>query len=198
LRRVLPIRQGEGFMQHEIIIAGWGGQGVLTLGKLLARGAMDTGQQVTYFPSYGTEVRGGTANCHVKISDREIYSPLVDRPTTLVVMNQPSYERFRPDLVEDGWLVVNTTTTDPPEEDLERDHTVAVAATETASTLGNLVVANMVMLGALNELLELLPREVIERRLSEELTGAKAALIPINLKALEAGREAVRQRTAAS
>jgi len=185
-------------MQHDIIIAGWGGQGVLTLGKLLARGAMDTGKQVTYFPSYGTEVRGGTANCHVKISDGEIYSPLVERPTTLVVMNQPSYERFRADLIDDGWLLANTTTITLRNGDLERARSVAVPATEVASSLGNLVVANMVMLGALNQLLKIIPKEVIQRRLSEELTGAKASLIPVNLKALAAGGRAVRRGTTAS
>jgi len=185
-------------VHHDVIIAGAGGQGVLTLGKLLARGAMLTGRQVTYFPSYGTEVRGGTANCHVKIADGELYSPLVEHPTVLLVMNQPSYERFRPQLVPQGWVLANSTMVTLTGKDEKRERSVAVPATETASRLGRLVVANMVLLGGLNELLKLLPDEVIERCLSEELVGAKAALLPVNLEALAAGAEAVRERTAAS
>jgi len=182
-------------MQHDIIIAGWGGQGVLTLGKLLARGAMLTGKQVTYFPSYGTEVRGGTANCHLKMGDGEIYSPLVVCPTVLVVMNQPSYDRFRPQLSPDGWLLANGTMVTFGAEDGSRERSLVVAATEVAGNLGHLVVANMVMLGALNQVLGLLPGETIERCLSEALTGDKAALLPVNLEALAAGAEGVRQQT---
>jgi len=184
-------------MQHDIIVAGWGGQGVLLLGKLLARGCMELGRQVTYFPSYGTEVRGGTANCHVKISDGEIYSPLVEHPTALVVMNQPSYRRFRPALHPEGWLLVNGTMVSLEEEDARRERTLSVPATEVAGRLGHLVVANMVMLGALNQVLGLLPVETIERCLREQLTGAKVELLPVNLRALAAGAEAVRQRAAA-
>lgn len=184
-------------MQHEIIVAGWGGQGVLLLGKLLAQGSMLLGKQVTYFPSYGTEVRGGTANCHLKIGDGEIYSPLVEHPTALVVMNQPSYERFRPALRPRGWLLANGTVVTLSEEDARRERTLSVPATEVAGRLGHLVVANMVMLGALNQALGLLPGEAIERCLGEQLTGAKAELLPVNLQALTAGAEAVRQRAAA-
>jgi len=183
-------------VQQDIVIAGWGGQGVLTLGKLVARAGMLTGKSVTYFPSYGTEVRGGTANCHVRIADGEIYSPLVERPTALLVMNQPSYQRFRPQLSESGWLLANSTMVTLHEEDGKRERTLALPATETASHLGHLVVANMVMLGALNQVLDLFPKEVVERCLSEELTGTKAALVPVNLQALAAGAEAVREQMA--
>jgi 2-oxoglutarate ferredoxin oxidoreductase subunit gamma len=185
-------------MQHDIIIAGWGGQGVLLLGRLLARGSLTLGKQVTYFPSYGTEVRGGTANCHVKIADGEIYSPLVEHPTVLVVMNQPSYDRFRAALASEGWLLANGTMARLAPADVRRERSLAIPATEVASSLGNLVVANMVMLGALNEVLGLLPEKTIERCLAEELGGGKAGLLPVNLQALAAGAEAVRQRAAAS
>jgi 2-oxoglutarate ferredoxin oxidoreductase subunit gamma len=185
-------------MQHDIIIAGWGGQGVLLLGRLLARGALTLGKQVTYFPSYGTEVRGGTANCHVRIADGEIYSPLVEHPTALVVMNQPSYDRFRDSLAAEGWLLANATMTRLSPADARRERSLPIPATEVASSLGNLVVANMVMLGALNEVLGLLPGATIERCLAEELGAGKAGLLPINLQALAAGAEAVRQRAAAS
>jgi len=185
-------------MQHDIIIAGWGGQGVLLLGRLLARGALALGKQVTYFPSYGTEVRGGTANCHVKVADGEIYSPLVEHPSALVVMNQPSYDRFRASLTPAGWLLANGTVTRLAAADAERERSLAIPATEVAGSLGNLVVANMVMLGALNEVLRLMPEEIIERCLAEELGAGKAGLLPVNLQALAAGAEAVRQRTAAS
>jgi len=185
-------------MHHDITIAGAGGQGVLTLGRLLARGALALGQQVTYFPSYGTEVRGGTANCHVRVADGEIYSPLVEHPTALVVMNQHSYDRFRPDLEEEGWLVANGTMTRLAPADAGRERSLAIPATEVASSLGNLVVANMVMLGALNEVLGLLPEKLVERCLAEELGRGKARLLPVNLQALAAGADAVRQRAAAS
>jgi len=159
---------------------------------------MLVGKQVTYFPSYGTEVRGGTANCHVKVGEGEIYSPLVVHPTALVVMNQPSYDRFRPQLPSDGWLVANGTMVAAALDDVERERSLAVPATDIAGDLGHLVVANMVMLGALNEVLGLLPEETIERCLTEALTGSKAALLAVNLQALAAGAEAVRRQTAAS
>ena len=178
-------------MHHDIIIAGRGGQGILTLGRLLARGAMLTGKQVTWLPCYGTEVRGGTANCHVKISDGEISSPQVEHPTALVVMNQPSYDRFRSRLTPQGWLLANATTVTLSPEDGERERSLAVAATEVASGLGHLVVANMVMLGALNAVLGLLPKETIERCLADVLSGSKADLLPVNLQALAAGAQAV-------
>ena len=194
----MTVGSGDGNVRHNIIIAGWGGQGVLTLGALLARGSMLVGKQVTYFPSYGTEVRGGTANCHVKISDREVYSPLVVHPTMLVMMNQPSYDRFRPQLPPEGWLLANGTMVTLAPEDAERERSLALPATDIASDLGHLVVANMVMLGALNEVLELLPEGTIQRCLAEALTGSKAALLPVNLQALAAGVEAVRQRMSIS
>ena len=194
----MTVQPRDGNVQHDIIIAGRGGQGVLTLGKLLARAGLLTGKQVTWFPSYGTEVRGGTANCHVKIGDGEIYSPLVEHPTALVVMNQLSYDRFRSQLAAEGWLLANSTMVTVGPEDEGRERSLAVAATETAGRLGHLVVANMVMLGALNRALGLLPEETIEHCLAEVLTGSKASLLPINLQALAAGAQVVAQRCGSS
>ena len=96
-------------MNHRIIFAGSGGQGLLTVGKLLAQCSMEEGRHVTCFPSYGSEVRGGTSHCHVIVSDEEIYSPLVEDATALMIMNQPSLERFGPQLIRPGLLVLNTS-----------------------------------------------------------------------------------------
>jgi 2-oxoglutarate ferredoxin oxidoreductase subunit gamma len=96
-------------MTEKIILAGFGGQGMMLLGKLLAQAAMADGKQVTYFPSYGTEVRGGTAVYHLIVSSEEIFSPIIEEADTLIVMNQPSYQKFKGMLKPDGLLLLNTS-----------------------------------------------------------------------------------------
>ncbi len=135
-------------MERKIIIAGSGGQGILYLGKALAFAAMLDGREVTWFPSYGAEMRGGTANCTVIISDTMIGSPVVSTPDILVAMNQASLEKFRPRLGRRGLLFLDSSLIPEPGP-TEGARCVAVPATEIARRSGNTRSANMVMLGAL-------------------------------------------------
>ncbi len=172
-------------MQERMIIAGYGGQGVMLLGKLLAQAAMEAGRKVTYLPAYGTEVRGGTANCHVVFSDSDIYSPVVERPTTLVVMNQASYDRFSPQLARGGSLFINSSLVDSR---AGRGQAYYIPATATAAELGAVQVANTVILGALNKVKRLFPRKLILKLLKQTLES-KQELLELNRRALKRGEE---------
>lgn len=134
-------------MQEEVIMAGFGGQGIMFMGKFLASIAMKEGEEVTYMPSYGAEVRGGTANCTVVISEEPIISPLSWHPSSAIVMNKPSLAKFESWVREGGLLLLNSSLIDraPERTDLE---VVEVPATEIAENAGSVQVANMVMLGA--------------------------------------------------
>lgn len=141
-------------MYEEIFIAGSGGQGVLTIGKIIAQAAIDENKFVTYYPSYGAEVRGGTANCMVKISDTFIYSPIVETPTVTVIMNTPSYLKFVHKLMPTKYLLLNSSlikeTKDIQETMSGKNlYVIKIPATEFANNLGSTVVANIVMLGVL-------------------------------------------------
>src|SRR5512144_1180291 len=134
-------------MQTEIIIAGFGGQGVLFAGQVVAYAAMDSGHEVTWIPSYGPEMRGGTANCTVIIADEEIGAPTVRNPRVAMVFNLPSFDKYEPLVVPGGVLIVNKSMVD---RDARRSDLVAVLvpAVEIAESLGNKRLTNMVMLGA--------------------------------------------------
>ena len=178
-------------MTERMVLAGWGGQGTILLGKLLATAVMKEGKHVAAFPCYGAEVRGGTAYCQVIYSTEPVYSPIVARADSLVIMNQPSYERFRPVLVPKGLLVLNSTMVvdEGPQRGARR---VRVPATEAAIKLGNVIVSNMVMLGAYRYATNCVSMQTIEKVLQEVLVGAKAKLIPLNLKAIALGEELAR------
>ncbi|MDA8083275.1 MAG: 2-oxoacid:acceptor oxidoreductase family protein [Nitrospiraceae bacterium] len=133
-------------MMHKIIIAGSGGQGILFLGKTLAFAGMSEGKEVTWFPSYGAEMRGGTANCTVVIADEMIGSPVVLNPDILVIMNRISLDRFLPRLTRKGLLFYDSSLIPEP---LTRGRSVPVPATEIASAVSTTRAANMVMLGAI-------------------------------------------------
>ncbi len=133
-------------VREEIVCAGFGGQGIMFLGKLLAQAAMTEGLHVTYLPSYGAEVRGGTAHCNVIICSEEIASPVIGSPTTAIVMNHPSLIKFEQGLRSGGLLIVNSSLA--LEKAKRRDiEVVEIPATEMADSLGNVQVANMVALG---------------------------------------------------
>ena len=175
-------------MLERAIIAGFGGQGLMFLGKLTAKIMMDEGLRVTYFPSYGAEVRGGTANCHVIISSEEIASPMVEEADTLVMMNQPSYERFRPRLAPEGILLINSSlvnATNPPQAKL----ILEVPATQMASDLGDVRVANMVMMGVYNVIRDFAPFDKLIEQMKKAFGESKAAIHDINTRAIEAGRK---------
>ena len=177
-------------MTHEIIISGFGGQGVLAVGRLLAEAGMQEGMNVSWLPSYGPEIRGGTANCAAVLSSEEIISPMVIEPTELIAMNKPSLLRFEPHMVSGGKVFVNSTIVDIP---AQRRDVLAyyVPCTEIAGELGSAKVANMVMLGAYLKATNLLRLSTVREVLSRMFTGTKAALSAVNLEALRRGAACV-------
>ncbi len=172
-------------MQIESVFAGFGGQGMLLAGKLWAETAMDLGKEVVWLPSYGPEMRGGTANCTVIIGDGPIASPIVSHPRDCVVMNLPSMEKFAPVLRPGGVLVVNTSLipTLPGRTDLV---VVKVPANQIAIDAGTGKAANMVMLGAYVGAVDLMPFEAVVEKTRHEL-ARKPKIIPTNVKCLEEG-----------
>jgi len=175
-------------MQQEVIIAGFGGQGVLFAGQLLSYTALDEGKEVTWFPSYGPEMRGGTANCTVVVSDEEIGSPLVNRPTAVLAMNLPSLEKFENLVKEGGVLVVNASMVN---REVQRNDIkiVSIPANEIAMELGSERATNMVMLGALLGNLDLLSLEAVGAALDRHLPERHKKLLPLNKEALRRGAE---------
>ncbi|HEY76132.1 MAG TPA: 2-oxoacid:ferredoxin oxidoreductase subunit gamma [Thermoflexia bacterium] len=175
-------------MQEEIIISGFGGQGALFAGQLLAYAAMDQGLHVTWIPSYGPEMRGGKARCTVVISDEEIGSPLVRRPSAAIVLNIPSMEAFEPAVKPGGILVVNSSLV-PQKSERDDIHVIYVPASDIASDLGNVRLANVVCLGALIQALGVIPLEAIERALDDHLPERHRKLLGLNKEALRKGAE---------
>jgi 2-oxoglutarate ferredoxin oxidoreductase subunit gamma len=175
-------------MQTEIIIAGFGGQGILFAGQLMTYAAMDAGYEVTWIPSYGPEMRGGTANCTVVISDEEIGSATVLNPKAALVFNLPSLEKYEPLVVPDGVLIANASLID---QDIQRTdlNSVLIPANEIAESLGDKRLTNMVMLGAMLEKLPILPIEAIEQALKDHLPERHRRLLPMNSQALRQGSE---------
>ena len=173
-------------LYKDVLIAGFGGQGVLLAGKLLAWAGMLSGKHVTWFPSYGAEMRGGTANCTVIISDSEIGSPVVDKPSVLVAMNPASAEKFFKRVPKGGVIILNSSLI---KEDMKRPgvKVVRIPANELAAGLGNIRAANMVMLGAFLKFCEGVSLKSIEKALKESLPPRNQHLIPINMEALQQG-----------
>ena len=173
-------------MQKEIIVAGFGGQGVLFAGQLLTYAAMDEGLQVTWIPSYGPEMRGGTANCTVVISDEEIGSPMVSRPTAVIAMNLPSLDKYEDKVKAGGLLVVNQSMVD---REVKRTDikVVMVPANTISEELGDKRMTNMVLLGALLANLNVLPTTAVEKALKEHLPARHQNLLPLNKEAMQRG-----------
>lgn len=173
-------------MLQEILIAGFGGQGVLSTGQLMAYAGMIEGKQVAWIPSYGPEMRGGTANCGVTISDEPISSPLVTEPTTLIVMNLPSLNKFEKAVVPGGLILINSSLVD---QKVKREdvRVVEIPANQIAEELGNIKVANNIILGALIELTGIITLESVVESLKKVLPARRHNMIPINQQALERG-----------
>jgi 2-oxoglutarate ferredoxin oxidoreductase subunit gamma len=172
----------------ELLLAGFGGQGMLLAGKILAQAAMDEGLEVSWLPSYGPEMRGGTANVIVCLSPEPIGSPLVARPQGLVAMNRPSLEKFAPNVRPGGVIVVNRTLIDV---DAGRDDCtiIEVESRELAKEHGSERSANIVVLGAWLGATGALPQEAVERAIANEFAGKKQAIIDANVAAFRAGVE---------
>ena len=175
-------------MEERMIFAGAGGQGLMLLGKLTALAATRDDLHVTWFPSYGAEVRGGTAHCHVVVSASEIFSPLVEEASTLLIMNEPSLKRFLPRLAPGGLLVLNTSLASAP-ADIDAEF-LAVPATDMANKLGNIKIANMVMLGALNTRKRLVKYDTLWAAIVEYAGTRRAELVELNRKAYDLGKKA--------
>lgn len=173
-------------MQAEIVIAGFGGQGVMVLGELLAYAGMLENRNVSWFPSYGPEMRGGTANCTVVISDRRIGSPVVSRPGILVAMNLPSLLKFAPSVLENGLILYNSSLIEQP-PDRQDVRVISVPANKIADDLGESRIANMVVLGALIGASGVVSLDAVTESLKKVLPARRHNLIPLNRKALEAG-----------
>ena len=177
-------------MKEEIIFAGFGGQGIMVMGKVLAWAAMREGLKVTWMPSYGAEVRGGTAHSMVVISDEMVPSPVVTNPTACVVMNRPSMDRYEDSLTPSGTLIVNSTLIDRRAARKDID-VLEMPVTQMAMDLGNARCANMIALGALNAKLKIVSMRALVDALKEVIPTDKRDLIPINEEALKEGAKLV-------
>jgi 2-oxoglutarate ferredoxin oxidoreductase subunit gamma len=181
-------------MYFDVIIAGFGGQGVLLLGNLLTYAAMEAGRHVTYMPVYGVEMRGGTANCTVVISDQEIGSPVIHHPVTAVVMNKPSLLRFGPMVQPGGWLFVNSSLIDAKTEDYPGTKVRMVPTMELAAKAGDQRLYNMSMLGAMIEETRVLSQEAVVKAFPRVLDKRYHKMIPVNTAALEEGARFIREK----
>jgi len=173
-------------LYQDVIMAGFGGQGVMLIGNLLAYAGMNAGLNVTYIPVYGPEMRGGTANCTVVVSDEDIGSPIIQRPKSLIIMNQPSLDKFQPRLEDGGVQVLNSSLVDAAQAEA-RVRTVAVPANDIADKLGNTKMANMVALGAYVRATGVVDLEVVKKSLTSVISAHYSHLIPKNAEALQAG-----------
>ena len=178
-------------MQKEIIIAGFGGQGVLFGGQVLAYAAMDAGKEVTWIPSYGPEMRGGTANCTVVIADEEIGSPMVEHPPLAVALNLPSFDKYEEELQSGGTLIVNKSMVD--REQKRKDiKVVFVPCNDISEELGDKKLLNMTAIGALLTALTDITMEDVKKALQAHMPARHQDLLAKNLEALRRGYEAAK------
>lgn len=179
-------------MEERVIIAGFGGQGVMAMGQLLTYSGMIEDKKVSWLPSYGPEMRGGTANCNVIISTDPVGSPVVIEASTAIVLNKPSLDKFESAVVPGGKLFINSSLIDrkSTRDDIDVYY---VPANEIANELGNSRIANMVMLGAYLQVANTVEVESIYKAFGKVFGESKAHLLPLNKEALERGRQIVMQ-----
>ncbi len=173
-------------MREELIIAGFGGQGIMFTGTLLSQAAMMEGKFVTYFPSYGAEVRGGTAHCSVTIADAAIGSPVITHPDSLLILNKPSLGRFGSRLKKGGLLILNSTLIEDVTGTID-SQVARIPATDIAEKIGQVRVTNIVALGKYLAIKKIVRQETVFQAFEVLLTGKKKRLIELNKKALLAG-----------
>jgi 2-oxoglutarate ferredoxin oxidoreductase subunit gamma len=178
-------------MERSVVIAGFGGQGVILAGKILAQAGMNHGLEVTWLPSYGPEMRGGTANCTVILSDKPIGSPIVDEPSAVIALNLPSLDKFEPVVAVKGVLVVNQSLISRKVKRADvSSH--AVPINDIAAKVGNPRTVNMVALGAYVKATGAVPLDAVKKAMADAMReGGKEKLVEINEKALDAGFAAV-------
>jgi len=180
-------------MYSDVMMAGFGGQGILLIGNLLAEAALLEEYNVTYLPSYGVEMRGGTANCTVVISDQEIGSPQVSAPEAMLVMSEQARERFEPRVKPNGLLILNSSLVEASKlnrNDLEK---LIIPFNQLAAEMGNAKFANMIALGAYLGKKPVVKLASIEKMLKAQFASKKAELVTMNLKAIEKGIELAKQ-----
>jgi 2-oxoglutarate ferredoxin oxidoreductase subunit gamma len=175
-------------MQSEVMFAGFGGQGILLIGKILAHAAMEEGFEVAWIPSYGPEMRGGTAYCLVVISDSLIGSPIIRNPMHLVAMNRPSLEKFAPMIKPDGVVVINSTLISITSGRSDVDE-ILIPANDIAKDVGSVMAANIVALAAFVARSKIVDFDVLRDCVKKEFSR-KEKLIPLNMAALEEGKRA--------
>ena len=177
-------------MYEDVLIAGFGGQGIIFTGKLLAYAGLKEGKEVVYYPSYGAEMRGGTANCTVVISDSMIPSPIISSPSNAIIMSNPAFLKFSSRVKRGGRIVVNTSlvNTEINRQDIQ---IVKVPANQIAEELGSGKTANMVALGAWISLSKVVSLESLISSFKDVISKTKRTLLPINKKSLRKGWEFV-------
>ncbi len=175
-------------MMHQIILAGFGGQGILSMGHFIAHAALLEGKNVSWLPSYGPEKRGGTANCHVIVGDEEVGSPIISSATVLIAMNQPSLEKFESS-VEPGGIIITDKSLVPVKPSRSDVRLYEIPATEMAYELGNPTYAGVVILGKLTALTGIMTEENFEKALKAILKPSRHYMIPDEMKALRQGAE---------
>lgn len=175
---------------NEIILAGFGGQGILFAGKLLAYCGMVMEKELSWLPSYGPEMRGGTCNCHVILSDEPVSSPLITKPTVLFAMNQPSLDKFESTVAPGGVIVYDSTLI---ANGVKRTdvRVIPVQATKIANDMGASKLANMILVGALLKATEIADEETIEKALNKLIPPKKAELLKTNLECIKKGMECI-------
>lgn len=179
-------------MKEEIIIAGFGGQGVLSMGKILAYSGIMQDQEVTWMPSYGPEMRGGTANVTVILSDKKISSPVLSSYDTAIILNQQSLDKFEKDVKPGGVLIYdpNGITSPPKRKDIK---TFKIEGVEEAAKMGNPKTFNMIIMGAFLKIKPIVKIENVEKGLAKSLPERYHTLIPLNMEAIKKGQEAVEE-----
>jgi len=176
---------------YDVTVAGFGGQGVMVIGNLLAYAAMIEGRHVTYLPVYGVEMRGGTANCTIVISSRQIGSPVVGRPRAAIVMNLPSLIKYEPSILPNGLLFINSSLIEPKETYRKDIEILSIPINEIAIDNGNPKLANMIALGAFNQKTKLVQMTSLFESLEKVLDERYHHLIPSNIKGIEIGAKFV-------
>jgi 2-oxoglutarate ferredoxin oxidoreductase subunit gamma len=176
-------------LYEEIVIAGFGGQGIILAGRLLAQTAMNAGKEITFMPSYGAEVRGGTAKCMVVIAERKIACPVVGRPDSLIVMNHASLNKFASHLKIGGLLIINSSMIDNVPQLNETIEVISIPADELAVQLGSQKIANMIILGAYLQKRGCLTIDAAVQALPDVLAERYHKTLPVNTKALHRGAE---------
>ncbi len=177
--------------EYRIIIAGSGGQGVLFAGELLVEAAMKSGFNVSVIPSYGPEMRGGTANSMLILSKKEIYSPIIDIINVLISLNLPSLERFL-SRIEDKGLIIHNSSLGESKKDLRKYKYFGLPLSDKSLELGNIRVANIMSLGAVNKILNLFKEEYFTETLKHRFGETKQNLIDLNLQAFDVGKELIK------